>query len=246
MRGGENDKHHNRVKKAFERLSRLQVKEDTKKRWAISQVVTNPKLEYGASIVKFTIDELIIEKLLDFAKGYNQYELTVAFNFRSQYTMRFYEMISRCSRPSIIYSIDPLREMFMLENRYKDTTDFIRYVIDPAQKELQESKSPYWFIYEKIKIGRAFKQIQFNVHYRPEFDKKIPQQTSIRWEVDKWFLELLNHSLGTDDKNWKPHRELLVKAQDKDYHEIKKILRNAQKAKNPTGYTINAFKKMKV
>ena len=67
----------------------------------------------------------------------------------------------------------------------------------------------------------------------------------LNWEVDKQFLELLNHSFGTDDNSWKPHRKLLVKAQKGDYNEIKKILRNAQKAKNQVEYTVNAFKKIK-
>lgn len=243
LKDGEEDKNHCRIKKAFERLSQLQVKEDNEKRWAISQVVTNPKLEYGASVVRFTIDELIIEKLLDFAKGYNQYELGIAFNFRSQYSMRFYELISRCSRPAITYTIDSIREMFMLENRYNLSTDFFRYVIDPAQKELKESKSPYWFTYDKIKVGRAFKSIQFNVHYRPEYDKKILQQSSIRWEVECSFMKLLNQSLGTEDKTWKAHVKLLSKVQHIDYDELKKILRKAHDAKNPVGYVVNAFKK---
>ena len=243
---GEDDKNHTRIKKAFNRLRNTTIMVDTPKIWAIYGIIEKPELNKNSEFVRFELSKYLYRDLLDFVKGYNQYELQIAFNFRSQYTMRFYEMISRCSRPSITYSIDKLREMFCLENRYTRIADFFKYVLDPAQKELQESKSPYWFIYEKIKIGRAFKQIQFNVHYRPEFDKKIPQQTSIRWEVDKRLLELLNHSLGTDNRNWKPHRDILIKAQKAGYNEIEKILRNAQKAKNPTGYTINAFRKMKL
>ena len=66
------------------------------------------------------------------------------------------------------------------------------------------------------------------------------------WDVDKRLIELLNASLGTEDKNWKLHKELLMKVQEADYNEIKKILRNAQKVKNPAGYAVNAFKKMEI
>ena len=138
--------------------------------------------------------------------------------------------------------MDRLRAIFLLERKYNRIADFFLKVISPAQKELEESKSPYWFTYDKIKEGRAFKYIQFNVHYRPEYDKKIPQKSAIQWEVKKEFLNLLNQSLGTDNNTWKKHRLLIAKAQEMDYDKVKKILRSAQGANNPIGYTINAFK----
>jgi len=242
----EEDNNHYQVKKAFARLNKLSIEYEDERVWEIFCVVKEAKLLKYDSMVRFQIAERLYNDLLDFAKGYNQYELQITFSFKSQYTMRFYEMISRCSRPSITYSIDKLREIFMLENKYRSVNMFTKKVIDPAQKELEESEAPYWFTYEKLKVGRAFKSIQFNVHYRPELDRKIPEKTSIRWDVDKRFLELLNRSLGTDDKAWHPHRELLTKTQRADYNEVKKVLRNSQKAKNPVGYVVNAFKKMKM
>jgi len=244
LKAGEEDKNHYQIKKAFHRLNRLSIVYEDKKVWEVFCVVTKAKLFKYESIVKFEIVERLYLDLLNFAKGYSQYELQIAFNFKSQYTMRFYELISRCGRPSITYSIEKLREMFLLEKRYKRTTDFFLKVIDPAQKELEKSKSPYWFTYKKIKIGRGFKNVQLNVHYRPDFDKKLPQTTSMRWDVDKQLLTLLNTSFGTDDKTWQPHRELLAKVQKADYNEIKKVLRRARTARNAIGYTVNAFKKM--
>ena len=246
LKDSEEDKNHYHVKKAFKRLKSIVLEESNKEYWTVYSIVEKPEIRTGSSYVTFELDKHLYTDLLTFAKGYSQYELQVAFNFRSQYTMRLYEMISRCSRPAITYSIDNLREMFMLKHKYSDTNRFISKVIDPAQKELRDSKSPYWFTYEKIKEGRAFKNIQFNVHYRPEYDKKLSKQTSIRWEVEKWFLDLLNESLSTDNKTWQPHRTILMKVQGSDYNEIKKILKRAQKAKNPVGYTVNAFKKMNI
>lgn len=244
LKDSEEDKNHYHVKKAFKRLKSIVLEEDNKEYWTVYSVIEKPEIIQGSSFVTFELDKHLYSDLLNFAKGYSQYELQVAFNFRSQYTMRFYELTSRCSRQAIIYPIDKLREMFMLKNKYSDTNRFISKVIDPAQKELKESKSPYWFTYEKIKVGRAFKNIQFDIHYRAEYDKKLPQQTSIQWEIEKWFLDLLNESLSTDNKVWQPHRALLTKVQRSDYNELKKVLKRAQNAKNPVGYTVNAFKKM--
>ncbi len=239
----ENDKNHYRIKKALYRLRNTTNEVNNEGIWAVYGIIEKPEILKNCESVRFELSKHLYRDLLDFAKGYTQYELQVAFNFRSQYTMRFYELVSRSNRPFLTYSIDKLREMFLLEDCYQDTNRFIAKVILPAQKELKESKSAYWFDYEKIKEGRAFKYIRFQIHYRPQHDIKIPQQTSIRWDVNKEFLTLLNNSLDTGDKNWKPHRELLRKAQNIDYNEIKKIIRKAREANNPVGYAVNSFRK---
>ena len=45
--------------------------------------------------------------------------------------------------------------MFSIENKYQDTNNFIKRVVDSAKKELDE-KSPYTFHYEKIKTGKIY------------------------------------------------------------------------------------------
>lgn len=244
LRDGE-DKHHARIKKAFARLNSVMREVDTPEVWAIYRVIEKPELNKNSEFIRFEINKYLYRDLLNFAKGYSKYELQVAFNFRSQYTMRFYELISRCGHPSIVYSIRRLREMFMLENRYKETKDFIKNVVDSAQKELKESKAPYYFTYEKLKEGRAFRHVKFNVHYRPDYDKTLQKKPSLRWDIGRDFLRMINDSLGSTDENWKAHRDLLIKVQECDYDEIKKVLRRAQTNKaNPMGYAVNAFKKM--
>lgn len=244
LRAGEKDKNHHRIKTAFKRLQNRIIEKDTTTYWEAYPVVSYAKVEYKSGMATFKIDYNLYRDLLDFAKGYNQYELQIAFSFRSQYTMRFYEMISRASSPALTYSLLHLREIFMLQNRYKENYDFFKKVIDPAQKELETSRSPYFFAYDKIKTGRTFTHVKLRIYYRAGYDRKIPQQTSLRWDVNREFLKLLNYSLGTTDKTWKPHRELLVRAQHIDYNKLKRLLRKAQSASNPVGYVVNSFKRM--
>jgi plasmid replication initiation protein len=130
----------------------------------------------------------------------------------------------------------------MLEDRYKLNRDFIKRVIDPAQKELEASNAPYYFTYEKIKIGRAFRNVQLNIHYRPQYDKNTHKRVSIGWDIERNFLRKLEEVFG-QEVNWKPHKELLVKAQDLEPEILVKILRGSQKASNPVGYFINALKR---
>lgn len=237
------DKNHTRVKAALTHLSEIQITDTDDGNWQRYGIINLPKIKKGATNVEFVIAGAFYEKMMDFAKGYTQYELQIAFNFQSQYTMRFYEMISKQKRPSLTFRIETLKEEFMLENRYKDRpADFIRFVVKPAQEELQESESPYYFTFKPIKEGRAITKVQLDIHYRPQYDKQIPTQSSISWDVDPHFMRKLNERLG--EVNWEPHRDILMKVQHKEQHEIDKVVRSAEKAKNPVGYIINAFKKM--
>lgn len=73
--------------------------------------------------------------------------------------MRFYELLSGQKSP-LTYTIDTLKEMFQISDKYKRAPDFVKYVIDQAKKELDE-KSPYSFEYSIIKQGRQFHAIKF-------------------------------------------------------------------------------------
>ncbi len=84
----------------------------------------------------------IYEALQNFSEGFRKFELKTAMEFDTIYAMRFYELLSGKTDP-ITYSIDNLKIMFQLENKYKLTTDFIRRVIEPAQKGLAEKDSVF-------------------------------------------------------------------------------------------------------
>ena len=197
--------------------------------------------------VNFTIARELYEDLLDFAKGYSQYELQVAFSFRSQYTMRLYELTCK-QKEDIVYSIDRLREMFCLEHRYKLTKDFIKKVIDPAQRELEKSGSAYYFTYEKLKTGRAIDRIRFVTHYRSEQISSPPLLKIVEEGGLRNLIDFLNARLGTTDKNWVSHKSILlanleVPKEGRPQNELDKILEGAQYADNPVGYVINALKR---
>jgi plasmid replication initiation protein len=70
-------------------------------------------------------------------------------SFKSQFSMRFYELLSNQKTP-LIYSIEQLKEMFCVTDKYERINDFIRYVVDAAKKELDEV-SPYTFEYTPLK-----------------------------------------------------------------------------------------------
>ena len=170
MLAGPKDKNHALVKAAFSRLMDRVIRTETDKYRKAYPLVTHAKVEKGHGVATFKISDELYRDLLNFAKGYSRYELDVAFGFRSQYTMRFYELISKPApnTPLPTYTIDQLRKMFILQDRYPDTHNFCKYVIAPAQRELEASQAPYYFEVEKVKTGRKITAVKLYIHQRQD------------------------------------------------------------------------------
>ena len=201
----ENDStNHKEVKKALESLKRKELSYEDDKLWASLTIIANPKIYKHSEKVTFTIDKMINDALIDFSKGFKKYELKVAMEFESTYSMRFYEILSNQKKP-INYSIETLKEMFQITDKYKLTTDFIKRVIEPAKKEL-DKKSPYTFFYNTIKTGRKITGIRFIPIHQPQFEdpelkrKRLNKQLSNRWYISKNIEDYLIHNFDFNKK----------------------------------------------
>jgi hypothetical protein len=140
------DEHHSRVKKALiSLLDKKIIVENNAKEWEAFSFVERPKIK-ERGIIRFRLHPIVYEALLDFSKGYRKYELETAMTFRSVYSMRFYELLSG-QTTSLSYSIDDLKSMFKLENKYKNIKLFVFYVVEPAKREL-DLKAPFSFSYQ--------------------------------------------------------------------------------------------------
>ncbi|HBZ6255839.1 TPA: replication initiation protein, partial [Salmonella enterica] len=135
----------------------------------------------------FRINPKIVEAFLDFSKGFKKYELKIAMEFESVYSMRFYELLSNQKTP-INYSVDTLKDLFKVSEKYKRINDFFRYVIEPAKKELDKC-SPYTFHYEPIKTGRKITGIRFIPIHQPQFeDESLKKQKALKQMSNRWYI----------------------------------------------------------
>ena len=204
---GEEDKNHKRIKIAFESLQKKIISYDDKenKIWHSSGIIFNVKMDYGrAEQITFQVPDFIYQALMDFSKGFKKYELKTAMQFESVYSMRFYELFSNQKTP-INYSIDNLKEMFNIKDKYERVNSFFRYVIDPAKKELDKC-SPYTFHYETIKTGRKITGVRFIPIHQPQFEdeelkkQKVMKQMSNRWFIPKNIEDYLKYNYEFTDK----------------------------------------------
>lgn len=246
---GEEDKNHKRIKTAFKSL------EDKSFIYEDDDIITSIRLVRKFEInkrsgyVKFSLDAPIHSALVDFSKGYKKYELKTAMQFESVYAMRFYELLSNQKTP-LTYSIEYIKELFGLTDKYKKVNDFIRFVIETAKKELDKC-SPYTFDYEIKKVGRSFNSITFYPKYQAQFrdadleKHDLQKQVSLSWDLPKNVTDYLKHNFEFTTDGIKNNLDLLKQANEElDLISFLAAIKGkVRTSKNPQGYVIGAIKK---
>jgi plasmid replication initiation protein len=245
----ENDNNYHMAKKALTDLENKKIEYEDDKMWAIFRLIERPIINRYDSLVSLRISPIIAKAFLDFSKGFSKYQLEMAMSFESIYSMRFYELLSGQSH-AITYTIDNLKLMFKIQDKYDRVNDFIKYVIQPAKKEL-DKKSPIGFEYKTNKIGRSIHSISFHPYRikgneNVEFEKsEVAKQVSLRWDLDKLVLQYLKENYIFSDQEIRNNLELFKQA----HGEMDLLLflsnqkTNASKKTNPKGWIINAIKK---
>lgn len=244
----EDDKNHKMVKEALRRLRNKTIEIEDENEWKLIGIIEKPKFE-KRGIAKFEIQPEIFEAILKFSKGFRKYELKTAFEFESIYAMRFYELLSGKTTP-ITYTLLDLKIMFKIENKYNDNRDFIKRIIEPAQKELK-AKAPFSFEFKPEKQGKkivGFTFYPYLIAANMDNDletKRLQKQVATSWYLDKMHVDYLMQNYYFDKDEIKHNLDTFRAAADKldlmQFMAIKKQL--ASSKKNPKGYLINAIKK---
>ena len=152
-----NEKNYQRLIASMKKLlSKVICFENDKKR-VYSHFISavEEDIKYSRDIT-FRIDTKIWECIFNFEKGFTKYKLLSTISLKNVYAMRFYELISNRTN-SQYYSLQELKEMFLLKNRYKSFNAFVKKVIEPAKAELDRTCDytfTYSIRYERNAIGR--------------------------------------------------------------------------------------------
>lgn len=245
----EDDKNYAQVEKAFRSLREKTITYEDEYIKAGFGVIQSYEILKRDSFVSWVAHPRVVEATMNFAKGYRKYELQVAMQFESVYAMRFYELLSGQKKP-LTYSIENLKEMFGIADKYKLVGHFKAKILDIAKKELDKC-SPYTFDFQMNKTGRAFTSVTFYPIYQPQFrdaeleKRTLQKQVSPSWELTKNVLDYLKHNFEFDSKEIKQNIDLFYKASSEiDLIQfMAKIKPRANRAKNPKGYLINSIKK---
>lgn len=211
----EKDQNYSIVKKALMdlNLKRVQFVDKERQKWYLFNIIERPVAHMKQGFVSFRIHPIMAAAFMDFSMGHRKFELKTSMQFESVYAMRFYELMSGQKDP-ITFGIDKLKEMFKLENKYKQVNDFIKRVITPAKEEL-DKYSPFSFEYKINKDGRKYKSITFYPvkiakNQDPDIIKSNAlKKISLRWSISKEIESYIKENFGITKKELESHKELL-------------------------------------
>lgn len=141
------------IKKAVENLEKnwhVEYWDRENKTWHLTSMINNVSMDYRFGILQFSCAKWLIDYILDFKNGgYRYYDFERAFSMRNPFAARLYLITCSMTTP-LTFRIENIKEVLGVKDRYPRFHDFIRRVIEPSMKEI-EDKGGNGFRYEIIR-----------------------------------------------------------------------------------------------
>lgn len=135
--------------------------------------IEKPYLDEHSGTIQIKLDKDMKPFLLQLKENFTQYELLWTLNFKSKYSIRFYELVKSIHYHDLDtysreFDLDELRRILGAET-YKTYQTFKVRVLEPAIQEIN-SYSDKNVIYLPIKCGRAVKRIKLTISSKDTMD----------------------------------------------------------------------------
>ena len=249
----EKDDNYTIAKKAFKSLAGKGIEYEDDKIWSYTNIIVGPNVNKQKGVVTFQVLDALWKCLLDFSKSFKKYELLTAMKFKSVYSMRFYELMSGQTRPLFVplEGVHGLRERFKLQGKYARISDFKRYVLDVAKRELNEY-SPYSFVAKEERasrkvIGWTLYPVFFEDRENPELQEQARMaKVTARLQLENEVYEYLRYSFDFKTDEINKNKKALIEGQNRipDFMGfLAELKKGARFADNPKGYVIGAIKR---
>jgi plasmid replication initiation protein len=114
--------------------------------------------------------------LMQLKKRFTMYRLQFAMRLTSHYSIRLYELIKmREELRRFKVTVDDLRAMLMVEDKYERFTDLKKHVIIPARDEIKK-KCDVYFTFKVEREGRTPVRILFMIHPNTDVDRPVKKE----------------------------------------------------------------------
>lgn len=121
--------------------------------WTVISPIISVKIPRYSPTMYVEVHREMWNAILDYRQGWRKFDINTALSLKSVYSIKLYEFIS-LHTDTKYFSVDDLKDFFGVKEKYKQTNDFIRFVLEPVKKELDES-SPWSFDYTINRAGES-------------------------------------------------------------------------------------------
>ena len=192
--------------------------------------------EYNPTTELYTVEVSykILPYLVELARQYTSYSLTVAMALKSVYSQRFYELccqyrnnVEKDGYPGFHKTQEQLRQMFCLEDKYQQNQDFNRKVIKKAQEEIKafydSGQCDLWFDVLTKGKGKA-QSYDFKIYTREQSER---QKMAFDDTRKKWTY--IHSRMSATFKRDKKYVDRTMKALDYNPDLIEPVFHKIQK-----------------
>ena len=148
------------LKKAAENLwdRTIIVKDPKRNRWFRW---IQERAEYKDGTVEMMFSNQIVPYLTNLRENFTRYQLSRISHLKSNYSIRLFELLRQFEfKNERIISLEELKIILQIEEKYKDFRDFNKWVLKPAINELNQ-KTHYAITIQFLKTLRRVTNIQF-------------------------------------------------------------------------------------
>ena len=137
---------------------------DDEKSEILFRWIDTAKIEKNSGKIEIKLSDSLKPFLLQLRSNFTKYEMYNICFMKSRYSIILYEVLrSYCWMGKWDVSLQELRNILGIENKYSDYRDLKKFVILPAVNEIN-SKTDLGVKFSTIKIGRKIERINFNIN----------------------------------------------------------------------------------
>lgn len=119
------------------RIQKRYDADEEKEQWIVGHLLSSIEA-MGDGTVELIFDPKLIKYFTGLTERYTYLEIQTLLTFSSIYSIRIFNLLKQFKQKSKSFNIDELKEMLLITNKYKNFSDFKRFVIDPAVKDINE------------------------------------------------------------------------------------------------------------
>ena len=156
------------VDRLFERSVTIELPNDEilKMRW-----VSSIKYISKAGMIELQFSQKIIPYISELRREFTQYRLNNVLMFKSNYSIRIYELLVKWGGNEKTVEVDWLKKQFQIENKYKTIGNLKAKVLNIAVAEINQH-SDMIVNYEQVKRGRNIVAFRFVYGLKSQPKKK--------------------------------------------------------------------------
>lgn len=160
------------IRELVSNLMSKQVRIETDKRDLVANWISSIDYIKDTGLIELEFSEKLIPYLLQLKERFTRYQLNNILHLKNKHSIRIYELLKQYQKiGQREFTINELKKILMLENKYKQFRDFNKSVLKLTMEEINEFTDLIIDI-DYIKKGRKVESIKYKIESKDQ-EKKI-------------------------------------------------------------------------